>query len=378
MKALLKPITAGLLLALCQPVFAASTATGGYATTAGGNVTGAVSKTASSMQDIIDIIAAARYDSAGKKVKTGAYPLIITYTGNEDSLINAAAANICAQSAKDARGVEIKEFTKGITIIGTNGSSANFGIWITKSSDVVVQNMRIGYLPGGASDGDMIRIDRSPNVWIDHNELFAANHECDGSKDGDTTFESAVDIKKDSTYVTVSYNYIHGVKKVGLAGFSSSDTAERNITYHHNIYNDVTSRLPLQRGGLVHAYNNLYTDVTSSGLNVRQNGNALIEGNWFENAVNPVTSRYDGSNFGKWELRNNNITKPADFTTYNITWTADTKSYVNADSWTTTGAYPSSIPYSYSPVSAQCVKNKLANYAGVSKNLATLTSSACN
>ncbi|ADN00345.1 pectate lyase PelC [Dickeya dadantii] len=374
MKSLITPITAGLLLALSQPLLAA-TDTGGYAVTAGGNVTGAVSKTATSMQDIVDIIAAARLDANGKKVKGGAYPLVITYTGNEDSLINAAAANICGQWSKDARGVEIKEFTKGITIIGANGSSANFGIWIKKSSDVVVQNMRIGYLPGGAKDGDMVRVDDSPNVWVDHNELFAANHECDGTPDGDTTFEAAVDIKGASDYVTVSYNYIHGVKKVGLDGSSNSDTG-RNITYHHNRYNDVNARLPLQRGGLVHAYNNLYSNVTSSGLNVRQNGQALIESNWFENAVNPVTSRYDGKNFGTWVLKNNNITKPADFSTYSITWTADTKAYVNADSWTSTGTFPT-VAYSYSPVSAQCVKDNLANYAGVGKNLATLTSAAC-
>ncbi|MEQ4512819.1 MAG: pectate lyase PelC [Dickeya sp.] len=374
MKSLITPITAGLLLALSQPALAA-TNTGGYAATAGGNVTGAVSKTATSMQDIVDIIAAARLDANGKKVKGGAYPLVITYTGNEDSLINAAAANICGQWSKDPRGVEIKEFTKGITIIGANGSSANFGIWIKKSSDVVVQNMHIGYVPGGAKDGDMIRVDDSPNVWVDHNELFAANHECDGTPDGDTTFEAAVDIKGASDYVTVSYNYIHGVKKVGLDGSSSSDTG-RNITYHHNRYNDVNARLPLQRGGLVHAYNNLYTNVTSSGLNVRQNGQALIENNWFENAVNPVTSRYDGKNFGTWVLKNNNIAKPADFSTYGITWTADTKPYVNADSWTSTGTFPA-VSYSYSPVSAQCVKDKLANYAGVGKNLATLTSAAC-
>jgi len=353
MKSLITPITAGLLLALSQPLLAA-TDTGGYAVTAGGNVTGAVSKTATSMQDIVDIIAAARLDANGKKVKGGAYPLVITYTGNEDSLINAAAANICGQWSKDARGVEIKEFTKGITIIGANGSSANFGIWIKKSSDVVVQNMRIGYLPGGAKDGDMVRV---------------------GTPDGDTTFEAAVDIKGASDYVTVSYNYIHGVKKVGLDGSSNSDTG-RNITYHHNRYNDVNARLPLQRGGLVHAYNNLYSNVTSSGLNVRQNGQALIESNWFENAVNPVTSRYDGKNFGTWVLKNNNITKPADFSTYSITWTADTKAYVNADSWTSTGTFPT-VAYSYSPVSAQCVKDNLANYAGVGKNLATLTSAAC-
>ncbi|OOC14592.1 pectate lyase, partial [Dickeya dadantii] len=80
MKSLITPITAGLLLALSQPLLAA-TDTGGYAVTAGGNVTGAVSKTATSMQDIVDIIAAARLDANGKKVKGGAYPLVITYTG---------------------------------------------------------------------------------------------------------------------------------------------------------------------------------------------------------------------------------------------------------------------------------------------------------
>ncbi|MGM3173362.1 polysaccharide lyase [Dickeya lacustris] len=374
MKALIAPIAAGVLLAMSHASLAADT--GGYTKTDGGDVAGAVKKTATSMQDILNFVEAAKLDANGKKVKGGAYPLIITYTGNEDSLINAAAADICSQSAKDARGVEIKDFTKGITIIGANGSSANFGIWIVNSENVVVRNMRIGYLPGGAQDGDMFRIDNSPNVWLDHNELFAANHECDGTKDGDTTFESAFDIKKGATYVTISYNYIHGVKKVGLAGFSATDSAERNITYHHNIYSDVNARLPLQRGGNVHTYNNLYTKITSSGINVRQNGKALVENNWFENAVDPVTSRYDGSNFGTWVLKGNNITKPADFATYNITWDADTKAYKNADAWVSTGTYPT-VPYSYSPVSAQCVKDKLASYAGVGKNLATLTAAAC-
>nr|WP_113867508.1 polysaccharide lyase [Brenneria salicis]NMN90301.1 pectate lyase [Brenneria salicis ATCC 15712 = DSM 30166]RBP61225.1 pectate lyase [Brenneria salicis ATCC 15712 = DSM 30166]RLM30246.1 pectate lyase [Brenneria salicis ATCC 15712 = DSM 30166] len=374
MKYLLPSAAAGLLLLACQSTMAAST--GGYATTDGGDVSGAVKKTARSLQDIVDIIEAAKKNDSGNKVKGGAYPLVITYNGNEDALIKAAEDDICGQLSKPTRSVTIKEFTKGITITGTNDSSANFGIWIINSSDVVVRNMRFGYMPGGANDGDAIRVDNSPNVWIDHNEIFAKNVECSGTPDGDTTFESAVDIKKGATNVTVSYNYIHGIKKVGLSGSSSSDTG-RNLTYHHNIYSDVNARLPLQRGGQVHAYNNLYTGITSSGLNVRQNGIALIERNWFENAKNPVTSRYDGSNFGTWELRNNNITKPADFATYNITWDKDSKPYVNAEDWKSTGTFPA-VPYSYSPVTAQCVKDKLANYAGAGKNLAVLTSSDCN
>ncbi len=267
--------------------------------------------------------------------------------------------------------------TKGVTIQGANGSSANFGIVVNKSSNVIIRNMKIGALGGANNDADMIRIDSGVNVWIDHNELFAVNNECKGSPDGDLTFESAIDIKKESQNITVSYNIIRDSKKVGLDGSSSTDIGGgRKITFHHNIYRNVGARLPLQRGGWTHMYNNLYDGITSSGINVRQNGYALIESNWFQNAVNPVTCRFDSSNCGKWDLRNNNIRNPGDFATYNITWTSG--GTIDATNWTTTAPFPISIPYSYSPVTPQCVKDKIAQYAGVGKNGAQLTASACS
>nr|AAW84049.1 pectate lyase [uncultured bacterium] len=380
----LTAIAAAVALMAGTSAFAA--ATGGFSTTDGGNVSGARSFTASTYQQINTIIANAKLDDAGKKVTGGAYPLIITYTGNEDSLINQMIKDHTVNSSGNCpnprwseayRYVEIKEFTKGITIQGANGSSANFGIVINKSDNVIVRNMKIGALAGASNDADMIRIDTGVNVWIDHNELFAVNNECKGSPDGDLTFESAIDIKKASQNITVSYNIIRDSKKVGLDGSSSSDIAGgRKITFHHNIYRNVGARLPLQRGGWTHMYNNLYDGVTSSGINVRQGGYALIENNWFQNAVNPVTCRFDSSNCGYWDLRNNNVRNPGDFSTYNITWTSG--GTIDATNWTTTQPFPISIPYSYSPVSPQCVKDKLANYAGVGKNNAQLTASACS
>jgi pectate lyase len=365
--------------------FAANT--GGFATTDGGNVSGAKSVTVNSLQGIIDAIAAARIDANGTKVSTGAYPVIITYTGNEDALI----AQIVKDSTIDAnhncpkghwgdayRSAEIKGFTKGITIIGANGSSANFGIPIINSSNVVIRNMKIGALGGASNDADMIRVDTSSNVVIDHNELFAVNNECNGSPDGDLTFESAIDIKKDSHNITVSYNYIHDSKKVGLDGSSSSDIAGgREITYHHNVYYNVNGRLPLQRGGWIHVYNNTYDKITSSGINVRTGGYALIEKNWFQNSLNPVTCRYDVVNCGKWDLRGNNATSAADNAKYNITWDIAETGDINADSWTTTATFPKTLTYTYEAVAPQCVKDKLAQYAGVGKNGATLAASAC-
>ncbi len=374
-------LAAAVAMCASSTVFAATT--GGFATTDGGNVSGAKSFTASTYEQINTIIANARLDANGNKVTGGAYPLIITYTGNEDSLINQIVKDHTADSSgncpkahwNDAyREVQIKEFTKGITITGANGSSANFGITLIKSSNVIIRNMKIGALGGANNDADMLRIDNTSNVWIDHNELFAVNNECNGSPDGDLTFESALDIKKDSKDITVSYNYIHDSKKVGLDGHTSVDF-QRNITFHHNIYKNVNARLPLQRGGWTHMYNNHYNGITGSGINVRQQGYALIESNYFENALNPVTCRYDSSNCGYWDLRNNNIRNPGDFATYNISWTSG--GTIDATNWTTTATFPIAIPYSYSPVTPQCVKDKLANYAGVGKNNAQLTSAAC-
>lgn len=372
-------------IALLSGSHAFAAATGGFSTTDGGNVSGAKSFTASTYQEINTIIANAKVDANGSKVTGGAYPVIITYTGNEDSLINQMIKDHTVDSSGNCpkprwseayRYVEIKEFTKGVTILGANGSSANFGIVVNKSSNVIVRNMKIGALAGASNDADMLRIDSGTNVWVDHNELFAVNNECKGSPDGDLTFESAIDIKKDSHNITVSYNVIRDSKKVGLDGSSSSDIAGgREITFHHNIYRNVNARLPLQRGGWTHMYNNLYDGITDSGINVRQKGYALIESNWFQNAKNPVTCRYDSSNCGYWDLRNNNVRNPGDFATYNITWSSG--GTIDATNWTTTAPFPISIPYSYSPVTPQCVKDKLASYAGVGKNNAQLTASAC-
>src|SRR6185436_3684670 len=141
-----------------------------------------------------------------------------------------------------------------------------------------IRNMKIGALGGGRNVKDIIRIDSSSNVLIDHNELFAVNNECAGSPEGDLTFDGALDIRRDSHNITVSYNYIHDSRKVGLDGSSAADIGGgREITYHHNYYYNVNGRLPLQRGGWVHVYNNLYDMVTGSGINVRTGGYALIE-----------------------------------------------------------------------------------------------------
>jgi hypothetical protein len=192
---------------------------------------------------------------------------------------------------------------------------------------------------------------------------------CPGTPGNDTTFDGALDIKASATNITVSYNYIHDHAKVGLDGSGDSDSAERRITYAHNRYENVASRLPLQRFGFIHVYNNYYNGITESGINVRMTGHALIENNWFENAVNPVTSR-TSDELGDWDLRNNNAQSAADNARFNLTWNVpSTTPFRNADTWQTTATFPITLPYTYTTYPADVSRCIAINAAGVGKGL---------
>jgi pectate lyase len=302
---------------------------------------------------------------------SGSGGLVIHYTGKFDF---ATIPDPCTQWKLPAQIVEIKK--KGdITIVGADGSAVNFGLHIAAaSSNIIIRNMTIGLLPGGGS-ADAISLEGMSggfpsNIWIDHNELFSSMAECAGA--GDSSFDGLIDIKKGADNVTVSYNYIHDHHKGSLNGFSDSDTAVRHITFHHNLFENMGSRTPLQRGGYSHLLNNQVNTITVSGANIRMGGYSLIEGNYFENAENPVTSR-DSSALGYWELRGNNIASPADFTKYNITWSASSSTPTkDATDWTTTAVFPVSLGYTYAVDAPQCLKDKLLGVAGAGKGLATL------
>jgi pectate lyase len=330
----------------------------GQATTGGGL---AAAVDASSMAEI----------QAAIDAYSGTGGLTICYTGKFDF---ATISDPCTQWQLPAQTVEIKR-KNDITLLGANGSSANFGIHIASSaSNVIVRNMTFGLLPGGDAS-DVISIEGMSggvptNIWIDHNELFSKLVACAGA--GDASFDGLIDMKKGADNVTVSYNYLHDHQKASLNGFSDSDTVVRHVTFHHNIFDNVASRTPLQRAGYSHMLNNHINKVETSGINLRMGGYSLIEGNYFENVQNPVTSR-DSSAIGYWELRGNNITGPADFAKFGITWVPSPSTpTVDATDWTTSAVYPVALGYTYTADPVQCVKDGLSSVAGAGKGLATL------
>lgn len=282
--------------------------------------------------------------------------LVIRYTGKFNF---ASITDVCAQHTKEAQILQIKEM-ENVTFEGSSGSSANFGIKVNRAKNIIIRNMTFGLLPGGGSS-DAITLEGNDTngdvetVWIDHNDLFSSTKDdCEGA--GDTEFDGLIDIKKGARNITISYNRLHDHQKTGLLGSSDDDKTQRYVTFHHNWYDNVVSRTPLHRFGYIHVFNNYYSKISSSGINVRTGGVALIESNYFENVANPVTSRYSAE-LGYWDLRNNYGT--------GITWNKEEDTLANADTWTTTKAFPANeLTYSYTADPVACVKKIVMASAG--------------
>jgi len=193
----------------------------GRAATGGGSAAAKAVASMAEMQAAIDAYA-------------GSGGLVLNYTGKFDF---ASISDPCAQWGKAGQIVEIKE-KNDITILGADGSAANFGLHIaSSSSNIIVRNMTFGLLPGGDA-ADAISVEGlssgfPTDIWIDHNELFSSMAVCPGA--GDSSFDGLIDFKKGADRVTVSYNYLHDHHKVSLNGFTDTDDAVRHITFHHNV-----------------------------------------------------------------------------------------------------------------------------------------------
>jgi pectate lyase len=302
--------------------------------------------------------AQAALDAYRDAFKDGAQnALVLHYSGTFDY---ATITDVCAQHQKDAQILSVKEM-ENVTVLGLPGSSANFGIKINRAKNVIVRNMTMGLLPGGG-DADAISIEGNgtngdvEDVWIDHNDLFSSTKDdCEGA--GDTEFDGLIDVKKGARYITISYNHLHDHQKTGLLGHSDTDDVDRFVTFHHNWYENVVSRTPLHRFGYVHLFNNFYSGILSSGINVRMGGVALIEANYFENAENPITSRYSDE-AGYWDLRDNVVGQ-------GITWSVSSDTLANADDWQSTADFPEGeLTYAASIDPAECVPQIVSTLAG--------------
>lgn len=270
---------------------------------------------------------------------------------------------ITLQNAKDTR-IDIKDI-KDVSIIGlgTQGEMAGIGFNIVRAQNIIIRNLRIHHVRANMNaPGDGISIEGPVNnIWVDHNELYNSLTVDDTSLTLDQVkdyYDGLIDAKGDARNITISFNKFHNSWKTSLVGSSDSDNYERTLTYHHNHWYNVNSRLPLFRFGKGHIYNNFYDGAVESGINSRMGAVIRIEQNHFANMKNPVMSMFS-QQVGYWQLIDNIFE--------NITWEPGAAGSVIADNNQSTGEL--NVPYNYQPnlIPVHQVKETVLRYAGVGK-----------
>ena len=198
--------------------------------------------------------------------------------------------------------------TSDKTIVGLgssaviSGAGLNIGTSVSGPEDprcvhnVIIRNIRFTDFP---DDGINVQY-YAHHIWIDHNEF-------------DRGFDGAVDIKRGSDYITVSWNYFHDHDKTMLLGHSDGNAAQDvghlRVTYHHNWFDGTIQRHPRVRfGEPVHVFNNYYLNIHaqsySYGVASQMNAGVVVEGNYFENVPAPMRTDVGGAP-GRILARNN-------------------------------------------------------------------------
>lgn len=250
-----------------------------------------------------------------------------------------------------AKQFDIKDMENvSILGVGNNGVFDGIGLNIVRANNVIVRNVKIRYNRIGQKDG--ISIDgTSRNVWIDHNEI---HNSLDVHKD---YYDELVSGKGNIDNITISYNYLHSSWKTSLWGSSDSNNFDRRVTFHHNYFENVNSRLPLFRFGQAHIYNNYYKNVLDTGINSRMGARIRIDNNYFENVKNPIVSFYSNQ-IGYWHTAGNVF--------QSVTWQEYPSDGIIAgpNVGSTVNYNP---PYNYSLMSANDARAHVLVNAGVGK-----------
>ncbi|WP_171110008.1 MULTISPECIES: pectate lyase [Streptomyces] len=339
---------AGTLLSMPE----ASAATGGvtgYATQNGGTTGGAGGQTVRATTGTA--IHAALCNRASSST-----PITIQVEGTINHGNTSKVSGDSCNTADDV--IELKEISN-VTIVGV-GSGAVFdqlGIHIRASSNIIIQNVTVRNVKKSGSPtsngGDAIGMESNVrNVWVDHTTLEASGGESEG-------FDGLFDMKNNTQYVTLSYSILRNSGRGGLVGSSESDTSNSFITYHHNRYENIDSRVPLLRGGIAHIYNNHYAGINDSGINSRAGARAKVDHNYFEDSKDVLGTFYTDA-AGYWQVSGNIYD--------NVTWSSpgSENNPAGPDPQSNTTV---SIPYSYALDAASCVPSVVSATAGANKGL---------
>ncbi|KIY69399.1 polysaccharide lyase family 1 protein [Cylindrobasidium torrendii FP15055 ss-10] len=217
--------------------------------------------------------------------------------GGSTTTVTTLAELTAAVSGSDAKiviidgeitGNEVIKVGSNTSLLGTSSASlVGVGLRVINEKNVIIRNIKISKV---VAPGDNVAVQASNQVWVDHMDLSSDK---DHGKD---FYDGLLDITHGCTGITLSNNHLHDHFKGSLVGHSDNngdeDTAIR-VSYFGNWFDSLNSRGPSFRFGQGHIFNNYYTSV-SDGINIRDEGQVLVENNVWVDAKKPLYSTDGG------------------------------------------------------------------------------------
>ncbi|MEV8597727.1 right-handed parallel beta-helix repeat-containing protein [Streptomyces sp. NPDC052012] len=222
--------------------------------------------------------------AGGKIVTVTDQAALQRYAAAEEPYVIRVAGTITAQPF----GAHITVAShKTILGVGTGGELVQGELRLNPGThNVIIRNLTIrdsaieGNWDCKDTDFDGVQMDTVHHVWIDHNRF---SNICDGQ----------LDIRKDSEYVTVSYNRFTDNNKT--FGIGWTDNVRTQITIDHNWFANTKQRNPsVDNVAYAHLYNNYLTAQADPGDPVWTYGNwargatrMVVENSYYRDVQHP-------------------------------------------------------------------------------------------
>jgi pectate lyase len=198
------------------------------------------------------------------------------------------------------------------TIIGMGGDAKLIGggFAIRGTSNIILRNMQVSDnavpedWPGKGEDWDGLQVDNSTNIWIEHMKVrsFTARawvHVVSDLSQFVRMRDGLVDLRKDTSYVTISNIIFSEHNKVNGIGWTGNVTAK--VTINDCWFNSTSVRNPSADNlEMAHLYNNYFLNINGYGTYSRGNDSLLVERSYYENVHDSLVAGLNATVRSNW------------------------------------------------------------------------------
>lgn len=165
--------------------------------------------------------------------------------------------------------------------VGSDATLYGYGICFKRAHNIEIRN--VGIMLFG---DDAISMDTdNTNIWLHNIDFFYGKPGRDADQ---VKGDGSIDMKYNSSEITISYNHFWDSGKVMGCGGTTGEDHTLLISFHHNWFDHADSRCPRLHFTTAHIYNNYYDGVSVYGMGNTTESSAFVEGNYFRNVKRPM------------------------------------------------------------------------------------------